>query len=325
MIKSWVRDTKKKQDVLHFSNLASMPEVMERLNYFRSLSAKGLENLTSGQYANLHSEILQYFEASHYAVAQLPKDKVVYRATVNKRITGVNEHYLTKISQLTGPPKALLKKRGRGNGLKIPAFYCASEFKTALFEAFPEPGDCITVTSWKLRPNKVFNYGQIFHPDVTLQTQNYQGMLDNFLKASREENPLLAHIRGENERFLTEEFIKDINGQSELNYLFSSTYVEQMFEKWRFHNNPLSGIVYPSTKIRDGNYDLVMPNSIVHKYFDLLAIYFVEVKDVISSDVDFRDNEVLVEDTIRATNTFDVAKDQIGNNGKLDLEYYFNK
>lgn len=321
MIKTWVRNENLKPDPLHFSNLVSMPEVIERLNYFRKLSANGLENLTSAQYARLQSEVIQYFNSASYTVAQLPIDFVVYRATVNSRITGINEHYLTKVSQLIGPPKALLKKRGRGNGLKVPPFYCASSHKTALFEAFPEPGDCVTVSAWKLRPNKVFYYADIFHPDVTRKTEDYRGKLDNYLLMGKAENPLLRHIRSENEKFLTEEFIKDMNGRSDANYLFSSTFAELLFQRRRIWSEPLSGIVYPSTKIRNGNFDLVMPNEIVHEYFELIHLSFVQVKQVIESDVDFRDNEVIVDDPTYSR-TFSVEKDEIGDNGELNLEYH---
>lgn len=312
MIKSWLKDIKKQPNVLHFSNLASIPEVTERLNYFRDLSSKGLENLTADEYEKLHSEILEYFNAWGCLVGKLDDDTLFYRATVNKRITGKNEHHLTKVSQLTGPPKAVLTRRGRSNGLKIPVFYCASSFKTAIFEASPEGGDYVTVSGWKLRPGKVFHYAQIFHPDVTHQSVNYKGMLDEYKKTNRTQPPLLNHIRTENEKFLTEEFIKDVDGVSELNYLFSSTFSEIMFEKRKNHAEPLSGILYPSTKIRDGNYNLAMPDEIVHEYFELKEICFVEVKEIVPSDVDFRKIEVIFNKPPRFSQDFNVAENLIG-------------
>lgn len=312
MIKTWVIDPKKKQDVLHFSNLAAIPEVMERLNYFRDISSRGIEQLTADEYKKLRSEISEYFNAWGCLIGKLDSETLFYRATVNKRITGKNEHHLTKVSQLTGPPIKYLTRLGRCNGLKIPVFYCASSFKTAIFEASPEDGDCVTVSGWKLRPNKIFHYAQIFHPDVTHQTVNYKGMLDSYRKTIRTEHPLLTHIRAENEKFLTEQFIKDLRGTSELNYLFSSVFAETMFEKRKKHAEPMNGIIYPSTKIRDGNYNLALPDEIVHEYFELKELAFVEVKEIVPSDVDFREVEVIFGPPPRFSNDFSIENDTIG-------------
>ncbi|MCE7042475.1 RES domain-containing protein [Dyadobacter sp. CY312] len=298
-------------DEISGENVHKLQDVLEKLEYFRNISKAGIESLSDQQYIDLQSEINDYFSAWGYWIGNFNQDQKFYRVTVNKRITGRNEQYLDKISQLTGPPKRFLKTIGRCNSLEVPIFYASNSLKAAIMEAVPEEGDVLTMTIWKLKPDQKMNCCQIFHPDVTPYDPTYPTIYDHFIKGESTGDVLLDRVRTENIKFLTEEFVKTVEGKDPRNYIFSSLFSEKIFVgNTKREANHIDSVWYPSTKIRNGQKNLAMADSMVHQKLDLLEIAFTMVTRIWETpEVPYRKIDFEIE-KITTTKDFEIAADK---------------
>jgi hypothetical protein len=308
MIRSWLKSFEISEN--DDANLESLEDVKQRLNYFRTISKNGIDTLSMEAYKQLVDDIYYYFLGWGYWVSNLEPNTQIYRATVNKRITHKNEHYLAKVSQLTGPPLKYLKNIGRCNALDIPVFYSSTSLKAAIFEAVPSVGDYVTVSRWELKANTDLPFAYVFHPEVMAPIPEYTSLFESYNKSGVTRSKKLSAITSENIKFLTEEFIKQVEGRNPINYLFSSIFSETLFTT--HSSKDIEALMYPSVKIQNGHMNLAFPDSIVHEKFDLAEIGFTQVLDIYDTpDVSFRKIEMKMAE-FQLTTNFNVEQDWIG-------------
>ena len=307
MVKTWVKNSKAPS--LDESNLQSLSDVIERLDYFRKISKRGIGKLSKRQRKKFAEDLATYFRDWGYWTDFLDNNLHFFRATINKNILHVNEKHLSKVSHLTGPPKPSMLRLGRCNGLKIPIFYAADTINTAIQEVSPAVGDYITLSRWQLKPGVKLFYHTIFHPSVVPRNEANQGMFENYMRSQSSDLPTRSAIYSENNKFLTEEFTKIVDNKNPENYLITSIFSENLFS----FQSTIQAIAYPSTKFRNGQYNIALADSLVHTRFNLLNVTVLKVDEITPSpdlhrDRDYRFSEV------EYLSSFDVAQDLLGQN-----------
>src|SRR5688500_6731079 len=83
-----------------------MPKVIEKLNYYRTLSKNGLGNLTESEFENLKADVKAFFNVHVACYADIYPNRL-FRITNNKNLCSGKKVKLQKITQLIGPPPDL--------------------------------------------------------------------------------------------------------------------------------------------------------------------------------------------------------------------------
>src|SRR6478735_18441 len=86
-------------------NLHPAKDVLEKLNYYRSLFGK-IHDLKDDEFENLKRDIAKFFNLKAGATAKEPPQRLVRISNNNKILVsqGKEVSYLTNISQLLAPP-----------------------------------------------------------------------------------------------------------------------------------------------------------------------------------------------------------------------------
>lgn len=135
-------------------------DIVEKFNYYRGLSAKGLHNLSDQHIEELKKEFDKFLNLNLTFFADTYPIKL-FRLTNNKLIYSRPQYKLQKISDLIGPP-AGRANIGRCNLKHEGVFYAALDFKTALWETQPQQGDVITLSEWTIKKGEKLNNHFIF-------------------------------------------------------------------------------------------------------------------------------------------------------------------
>jgi len=297
--------------------LNSYKEIKEKLNYFRKISASGVESFSSEDFTKLNEELNQFFNIQFSLFADTFPNKL-FRISNNKHIRGKREK-LQHIKELTGPPK---KKAGYGR-CNIPGksmFYAALDFQTAIWETQPQVGDYITVSEWSIKPDQYLNTHIVFNPQSPNQTVDsmggkraYSKFKEHGFKKFQKNNPDIIKILDEIFSFLSSEFMKIVSYEKKKNYLFSANYASNLMEFGESAVGPrIEAICYPSVKMGLGLTNIAILNELVMEKLNIESITMMNVLETDYNPDDLYSDKVLrVEEFQYTVTDFDFENDRI--------------
>lgn len=287
-----------------------LDSVIEKLDYYRELSQKGLSNLNNDQYNELHKNIKDFFNVQFLAISHIYNSEL-YRVTFNKGVTDGKNTKITNISQLLGPPTEKAKMN-RCNLEGESVFYSAIDLNTAIWETKPQPGDIITISEWKIKPDKYLIANSIFnHPEIDEINMHSKKMQERFAKEIENVPPTQNQLFNEIIKFATEEFVKIVDREKPKEYLFSA-YFSSEFSKTSPDGYRTEAIVYPSIQRNYRTSNIAILNSVVLDKLDLLGITTYKV---ITANYDKKPNldesPIGVFPAFIRTEKFDVERDLV--------------
>lgn len=256
----------------------SVDDVVEKLNYYRQISSYGLHKLSELEIENLQKEFNRFLNIDLTFWADTYPTKL-FRVTNNKLINGTKQYKLQKISDLLGPPvdRAVIN---RCNLKSESVFYAALDFKTALWETQPQKDDYITVSEWEIKPGQRLNNHFIFHPTETNLSKESKDTYEAHLIAKESINKNLAPIFTEIMKFFAEEFMKPVENDKKINYLFSSIISSRFLQSPKDANGfKIESISYPSIKLDHKVTNIAILNSLVLEKLDLKAVTIYTVME----------------------------------------------
>lgn len=314
MIKQVVRDYKT-------HSFENTKDVLEKLNYFRKVSADGLHNLSDTQLASLKSELTTFFNLDLAFFADTYPTKL-FRLTNNKNLYGGQKVKLQKISDLLGPPKGL-SQINRCNLRGESMFYAALNMETAIWETKPQKDDYITISEWKIKEGEKLFMHNIFHPEKTVANKESQAAFDAYIKSKAQVQKDLAETFEEILKFFCEEFMKPVREDQKINYLFPALMSSSLLRSEHDPNGlKIEAISYPSIKMDYELTNIAIVNSLVLERLDLVNI---KVYMVTATNYDNPNKKAMdlikVSPLILTITDFDFKNDKIdySNSGELQM------
>ncbi len=314
MIKQVVRDYK-----THI--FKNTKDVLEKLNYFRQLSADGLHNLPDAQLASLKSEFTAFFNLNLAFFAETYPTKL-FRLTNNKNLYGGRKVKLQKISDLIGPPNGLSQINRcslRGESM----FYAALNMETAIWETKPQKDDYITISEWKIKEDQKLFMHSIFHPEKTVINKESQSSFNAYIESKKRVQKDLAETFEEILKFFCEEFMKPVKEDQKINYLFSALMSSSLLKSNNNSNDlNIEAISYPSIKMDYELTNIAIVNSLVLEKLDLVNIKVYMVTDANYDNPNKKANDLIkVSPLILTITDFDFENDKIDyrNSGELQM------
>ncbi|MDP3445772.1 MAG: RES domain-containing protein, partial [Ignavibacteria bacterium] len=289
----------------------SLEDVTQKLNYLRELSANGLDNLTDNEIELLIKEFNTFFNLNLSFFADTYPTKL-FRVTNNKLINGTKQYKLQKISNLIGPPEGV-SGINRCNLKGESIFYAALDLKTALWETQPQKDDYITVSEWSIKPGQRLNNHFIFHPTETNLNKESRQTFEAHLEAKKSLHPTLAPIFTEIMKFFAEEFMKKVDEDKKINYLFSSSISSRLLQTKPDSNGfRIESISYPSIKLDHKVTNIAILNSLVLEKLNLNSVTIYTVMDA-NYDEALKDSSDFVKVSALQTfhKSFDFENDRI--------------
>jgi hypothetical protein len=247
--------------------------------------------LTEGEIDLLVKEFNTFFNLNLSFFADTYPTKL-FRVTNNKLITGTNQYKLQNISNLIGPPEGV-SGINRCNLKGESVFYAALDLKTALWETQPQKDDYITVSEWTIKPGQRLNNHFIFHPTDTNLSKESKQAYEAHLEAKKSLHPTLAPIFTETMKFFAEEFMKKVDEDKKINYLFSSIISSRLLQTKPDSNGfRIESISYPSIKLDHKVTNIAILNSLVLEKLDLKSVTIYTVMetnydDALKDSLDF--------------------------------------
>jgi hypothetical protein len=294
-------------------------DILEKLNYFRELSATGLHNLTEAEIAHIQKEFNIFFNVNLAIVTDAYPTKL-FRLTNNKNLCGGKKQKLQQVSDLLGPPEGL-SGIGRCNLAGESVFYSALDFRTVIWEMQPEAGDYITVSEWKIKEGQKLMLHSIFHPKETRSNNESLKAYTEYIEIQKKFDPQLAGVFDEILKFICEEFMKPVQFDQKINYLFSAIISSRFLQDLPDENGfRIDAISYPSIKRDYGVTNVAINNSVVLEKLDLEAITIYTVGDT-NYDEKNKDSEDLIKVSalqVRVSE-FDFEKNKIVYNAAEEL------
>lgn len=222
-------------------------KIIEKLNYFKTISKKGLENLSEAELDALAREFDTFLNIDLAFFADTYPTRL-FRITNNKYLYGGKTVKLQKISELMGPPEEFART-GRANLKNHSVFYAALDFSTAIWETQPEEGDYITLSEWKIKEGqKLYNHF-IFHPEESNPSKESHNAFQAHIEEFGKIHPSLRNVFKEILKFVAEEFMKPFKREHSANYLFSSVVSSRFLQRGKDSNGfQIESISYPSTR-----------------------------------------------------------------------------
>lgn len=244
----------------------SLPDIREKLNYYRLVRKDLLlGKLNESEIKSLEEDVYAFLTPTIGLFTSLDSsNQSLFRATINRNITGDNINHLMTVSQIIGPPVER-SVRLRCNIKNSPMFYASFDPKASLFEINPNDGDLITITEWRIKKDQNLNSHIIYHPDVIDSP-----LKEWFNKLKLDVNPELWEIYSEVLKFFTEEYIKKVPNDISDNYIFSSIHSDKIINS---NDGNLDTIIYPSIKMLYKSINLAINNSVISSKLDLIGIY----------------------------------------------------
>jgi hypothetical protein len=313
MIEKIVLDTKK--------HIFESPEkIAEKLNYFKQISASGLEHLSDSELAKIQSDFNSFLNINLTLFADTYPTKL-FRITRNKRLYKENPYKLQKITDLMGPPEEFVNI-GRVNMKGESVFYCALDFNTAVWETQPEEGEYITLSEWKIKDGqKLYNHF-IFHPEETNLSKESQNAYNAHLQQIGVIREDIKKVFIEILKFIAEEFMKPVDRDKCANYLFSSLIGSRFLQRGKDSNGfQIEAISYPSTRRDCEVTNIAILNSIVLEKLDLVSAKIMTVGET-NYDLENKNREDLIKISPLVTESerFDFENNRIYWNLKKELE-----
>lgn len=206
------------------------------------------------------------------------------RVTINSRIFEGVEKTITEISNLKYPPKGALNN-GRANLAGEKILYATDNIITALKEARVKKNDLITISTWKLKPNKSITFTPIF--------KNFPSKSNviniDFIKLHLEYKQKLQEYNSQQQeqidffvKFLADCFTKDVDEDNHYDYFLSSFYANRLFTFLDKGN--IEAILYPSVKEDLMTTNIAMKYPVFDDNYDLFMVEEKRVKTLPSED-----------------------------------------
>lgn len=295
-------------------------DIIEKLNYFRELSALGLHKLTETEIVDVKKEFETFLNVDLGIVTDAYPTKL-FRLTNNKNLCGGKMQKLQQVSDLLGPPKGL-SAIGRCNLAGESVFYSALDFRTVIWEMQPEPGDYITVSERKIKEGQKLMLHSIFHPQETRSNKESLKAYEEYLEIQKKFDPKIAGVFSEILKFICEEFMKPVAADQKINYLFSAIVSSRFLQAAPDQNGfRIDAISYPSIKRDYGVTNVAITNELVLEKLDLEAITVYSVGET-NYDEKNKDSEDLI--TVSALQVrisdFDFEKNKIIYNSAEELK-----
>lgn len=295
-------------------------KIIEKLEYFKSFSEAGLENLSDSEWKDLYDEFNNFLNIDLTLFADSYPTKL-FRITVNKRLYENNPYKLQKITDLLGPPEEYARI-GRSNGKGESVFYAALDFSTAVWETQPEEGDFITVSEWRIKEGQKLDNHYIFHPIETNLSKESKGAYEAHLQQFGNIHEDYRNTFIEILKFIAEEFMKPVDREKGKNYLFSSLVGSRFLQRGRDSNGfQIESISYPSTRRDCEVTNIAILNSLVLERLELLSVQIMTVGETnYDQSNKTREDLIMVSQLITEAESFDFENNQIHWNLKKELE-----
>lgn len=148
-----------------------------------------------------------------------------HRVVINKDVSKINAR-LTDYSQLKYPPLAIQDKLGynRASLKGQSVFYAGAGNFAAILETRPRLGDLYTVSKWRQKKEKTLNHFPIFyHPEI-YERPEFEKDLQQHTDFLNTLDADVSEVVSEFLNFMTEVFIKEINRESKVGYIFSALF-----------------------------------------------------------------------------------------------------
>ena len=295
-------------------------KIGEKLNYFKQLSALGLENYTESELEKIRSDFNNFLNIDVAFFADTYPSRL-YRITRNKRLYKENPYKLQKITDLMGPPEEFANI-GRVNMKGESVFYCALDFNTAIWETQPEVGEYITLSEWKIKDGqKIFNHF-IFHPEETNLSIESQNAFNSHLEQIGVIREDIRKVFIEILKFIAEEFMKPVDRNNSENYLFSSLIGSRFLQSGKDVNGfQIESISYPSTRRDCEVTNIAIKNSFVLEKLDLISAKIMTVGET-NYDIEnkSRDDLIKISPLVTESERFDFDNNRIYWNITKELE-----
>jgi len=237
-------------------NLYPIKDILEKLNYYRSLFGK-IQDLPENEFEALKKDISTFFNLKVGSFTKDPPERLV-RISNNNRILqaqGKELSYLTDISQLLAPPIQVCGF-GRCNIPNKQVLYCALSEAGAYWETKPKKGDVITISHYELKKDKKVNCKIIFNEKTTNP------------KISNE----LQEVYYALEDFFVDVYSLDVSAERPKDYLFSALLsTEQLFYPV-ISNENIEAIIYPSVQKKKFNDNFAIRNDIILDKYELVGV-----------------------------------------------------
>ena len=313
MIKQIVKDYRT-------NSFNSTADVLEKLNYYRAISKKGIHKLTENELVDLKNEFIEFFNVK-LAFKTIAEPTKLFRITNNINIYG-SKVRLQKISDLLGAPEHLAEYN-RCNLINEGVFYAALDLTTAIWETKPQVGDYITISEWKIKEGEKLNIHSVFHPKLTNVNLDSQYAFDQYLEKQKKLSQNIANVFEEILLFFTEEFMKIVDKENKQNYFFSAINASRFLQSKPDKNGfKIEAISYPSIKMNLGTTNIAIPNDIVLRKLDLVSIKTYDVLETNYDETNLYNTDILsFSPYVLKSKTFDYENDKIIYN----LEEEFNE
>lgn len=316
MIKQIVKDYRT-------NSFNSAKDVLEKINYFRSISKKGIHNLSEKEIEDLKKEFFEFFNLK-LAFSAPSEPTKLFRISNNMKIYG-SKVRLQKISDLLAPPP----EKSFYNRCNLPnerVFYAALDLTTAIWETKPKAGDYITVSEWKIKEGKKLNMHSIFHPRLTNVNSHSQFAFEQFLEHIKQLSQDKAYILEEVLLFFTEEFMKKVDEDNKQDYFFSAINTSRFLQSNPDNNGfKVEAINYPSVKMNLGATNIAIANNLVLEKLELVSI---KTYDILETNFD--ETNLFVTDILSfspfviKSETFDYENDKIIYNLEDELNEFID-
>lgn len=286
-------------------------EIIKKLDYFRKLSAGGLNNLSNEEFAKVGQEIAEFFNVSVAFFTDTYPTKL-FRITNNKALCDGKSQKLQKVSQLIGPPI----DKANYNRCNLPnesVFYAALDVRTAIWETQPQVEDYITLSEWKIKDGQRLNTHSIFHPELTNLNTDSHNAYEQYIEAKKKIDPHIGNAFHEILKFMTEEFMKPVSRGNLKDYFFSALLSSRILQSPPNEDGfRIDSISYPSVKMEYGLTNLAILNSVVLEKLDLVSITLWSIAETNYDKANVMDNDVIkISEPQYKITDFDFDKDKI--------------
>ncbi len=151
------------------------------------------------------------------------------RIVINKSVRDDKENkQLTEYSQIKYPPQEVASKLGynrasmRGQSI----FYGGFGNLPVTLETRPSLGDLYTVSKWKQKEGTLLNHFPIFQNQQFFENPDYEQDVKAYRKVLQSLDENVAEVTSELFNFITEVFMKKVDKNDKLGYLFSALFAK---------------------------------------------------------------------------------------------------
>jgi len=286
----------KNKDNLGEPDLYPIEQIVEKLNYYRSLFGK-IEDLSADEFETLKEDISTFFTFKVGSDTKKPPERLV-RISDNNRILEAQKKelsYLTDISQLLAPPIEYCNF-GRCNIPNQQVLYCATSEAGAYWETLPKNGDVITISHYELKPDTEVNCF--------------------IVKKDKTENPKISNELQEVYYILEDFFVNVysllISRERPKDYLFSALLSSGLIFYPVIADNNFEAIIYPSVQKKKYGVNFAIRNELILEKYNLIG---VETRFILDEyeNLDPSTEEVTTDQLIGSfgTKAFDFEKGKI--------------